>query len=123
VSFDSRRRARELGRRGGLAKAAKLRAATTAPKPFAGSMLDMMDAAGLTGATWEAWRTFWRAVFGLPMSEADLERFARHTGRQAPPADPLREAWLIEYNRRRIVHKSGSPGGPSEGSQMSDGHS
>lgn len=76
-----------------------LRAATAPPSPFSGSMLDMMDAAGLVGPTWDAWRTFWRAVFGLPMSEADLERFTRHTGRQTPPAAPVREAWLIVGRR------------------------
>jgi len=99
VTIRSRRQARDLGRRGGLAKAAKLRAATALPAPFAGSMLDMMDAAGLTGLTWEPWRTFWRAVYALPMSEADLERFTRHTGRQAPPRAPVREAWLIVGRR------------------------
>ncbi|MGD0484696.1 MAG: hypothetical protein ABSB58_08605, partial [Gemmatimonadales bacterium] len=99
MTIQSRRQARELGRKGGLAKAAKLRAATALPAPFAGSMLDMMDAAGLTGPTWEAWRTFWRAVYALPMSEADLERFTRHTGRQTPPPAPVREAWLIVGRR------------------------
>lgn len=96
------RRARTLGRLGGLARAAKIRAAqeaTLPPPPFPGSMLDMMDAAGLVGPTWDAWRTFWRAVFGLPMSEADRERFGLHTGRQAPPAASVREAWLIVGRR------------------------
>jgi len=100
VTIRSHRQARELGRKGGLAKAARHREATAVPAPFVGTMLDMMDAAGLVGPTWDAWRTFWCAVFGLPMSEkADLATFARHTGRQAPPAAPVREAWLIVGRR------------------------
>jgi hypothetical protein len=99
VAFRGRSEARAAGRKGGQAKAAKRRAAQVSPAPFAGSMLDMMDAAGLTGPTWEAWRTFWRAVFGLPMSEIDLIAFARHTGRRSPPPAPVREAWLIVGRR------------------------
>lgn len=76
-----------------------MREAKGAPAPFVGSMLDMMNAAGLVGPAWDAWRTFWRAVFGLPMSQADRLRFTRHTGRQAPPAAPVREAWLIVGRR------------------------
>lgn len=95
----TREQARELGRKGGQARAAKYRAAKAAPAPFGGTILEMMDLARLTGPTWEAWRTFWRAVYALPMSAADLERFTRHTGRQTPPAAPVREAWLIVGRR------------------------
>lgn len=35
-------------------------------------------------ATWEAWLTFARAVYGLPMTGADTMRFREHTGRQDP---------------------------------------
>jgi hypothetical protein len=59
----------------------------------------MMDAAGLTGPTWEAWRTFWREVYALPMDAADLERFTRHTGRSVLPPTPVREGWLIVGRR------------------------
>lgn len=46
-------------------------------------------------ATWEAWRAFLAALFGLPMSEAELALFRRCTGRGAPPDGGLSEAWLI----------------------------
>jgi hypothetical protein len=62
-------------------------------------MLDMMDAAGLAGPTWEAWRTFWRAVYALPMDMADVVRYQRHTGRTGAPTTPVREAWLIVGRR------------------------
>ncbi len=100
--FEDKRVAREMGRKGGLAALANRRAAreaARAPDPFASSMLDMMDAAGLVGPTWEAWRTFWRAVYALPMAEGDCERLARHTGRTAPPTAPVREAWQIVGRR------------------------
>jgi hypothetical protein len=92
-------RLRAIGRKGGLAKAAKQRVAARGAEPFAGTMLDMMDAAGLMGASWEAWRTFWRAAYALPNDDVDRERFTRHTGRQAPPVAPVREAWLIVGRR------------------------
>lgn len=69
------------------------------PTPFAGTILGAMDVAGLTGPTWEPWRTFWRAVFALPMDTTDLERFRQHTGRAVPPTSPVREAWLIVGRR------------------------
>jgi hypothetical protein len=34
--------------------------------------------------TWRPWLAFLRAVYGLPMDEADLALFARHTGRKVP---------------------------------------
>lgn len=61
--------------------------------PFTGTMLDAMDLAGMTGPTWDPWRTFWKAVFALPMHSGDLERYKRHTGRESPPAKPVQEAW------------------------------
>ena len=95
----TRQRARALGRKGGQVKAARHRAAAGPPAPFVGTILDAMDAAGLTGATWGAWRTFWRAVYALAMEAADLATFTRHTGRQVPPSAPVREAWLIVGRR------------------------
>jgi hypothetical protein len=63
------------------------------PPPFDGTILDAMDLASMTGPSWEPWRTFWRAVFALPMDATDLERFRRHTGRETPPSEPVLEAW------------------------------
>jgi hypothetical protein len=65
-----------------------------APGRFTGTIVDAMDAAGLAGPTWAAWRAFWRAVFALPMGPADRAIFTRHTDRQAPPAAPVREVAL-----------------------------
>lgn len=81
----------EAARKGGAVTAAQRRAERG---PYTGSILDVMDAAGLVGPSWEPWRTFWRAVFALPMSEADRERFRTHTDREEPPAAPVREAWM-----------------------------
>src|SRR5690606_1219215 len=57
-------------------------------------ILDVMTAAGLTGPSWAPWRTFWRAVFGLPMDDGDLVTYRKHTGREQPPSAPVREAWM-----------------------------
>jgi hypothetical protein len=67
--------------------------------PYAGTILDAMDAAGMIGPTWESWRSFWRAVFALPMSDDDLERYRRHTGRQDLPTEPALEVWDLVGRR------------------------
>jgi hypothetical protein len=46
-------------------------------------------------STWRSWFAFIRALFGLLMSEAELELFTRCTGRARPPTDSTSEAWLI----------------------------
>ena len=63
--------------------------------PFAGSMLDVLDAAGMVGPTWQAWRTFWKAIFALPFDKADTKRFAKHTGGRSRPKKPIAEAWQL----------------------------
>jgi hypothetical protein len=45
--------------------------------------------------TWEAWRVFLVALFGLPMRPEQLAVYQAHTGRSAPPTRPSREAWLV----------------------------
>lgn len=85
-------RVSELGRKGGLVRQAQRRKA--AGSPYEGTVLDVMDAAGLTGPSWVAWRVFLKAVFALPMDDADLELFRRHTERDAPPPAQVREAWM-----------------------------
>ena len=42
-------------------------------------------------ATWTAWRVLLAALFGHPLSQADLEVYRRHTGRTAPPSGPFAE--------------------------------
>ena len=66
MPFKSRADAREKGRRGALALHAKRRAAKAPISPYTGTVLDLMDAAGLTGPSWAPWRAFWRVVYGLP---------------------------------------------------------
>jgi hypothetical protein len=50
-------------------------------------------------ASWDGWRAFLAACFGLPMSEALAALYRRHTGRQALPTRPAREAWLVVGRR------------------------
>jgi hypothetical protein len=47
------------------------------------------------GETWNAWKTFLRALFGLPMSQEQATLFRHHTGRQTPPEAAFKEAALI----------------------------
>ena len=50
-------RIREWAAKGGRANAARHRKINT---PYTGTVLDAMDDAGLTGPTWDAWRTLLR---------------------------------------------------------------
>jgi len=83
--------AREAGRKGGLALAAKNR---RYDKPYTGSILDVMDAADLTGPTWAQWRVFLKAVFAIEMDEAELAMYSAQTERDEPPESPVGEAWM-----------------------------
>ena len=49
--------------------------------------------------TWAAWHTVIRAIFGLPMSADDLERFKEHTGRELPNPKGYEESWLVVGRR------------------------
>lgn len=51
------------------------------------------------GGTWGAWRSFLRALFALPMDDADLATYRHHTGRTEPPSEPFREATVIAGRR------------------------
>ena len=44
--------------------------------------------------TWDAWLVFLAALFALPMKDEQLELYRKHTGRNTPPTEPFREAWL-----------------------------
>lgn len=44
---------------------------------------------------WTAWRAFLAALFALPMDDAELGIYQRHTGRTSAPTGPFREAWLV----------------------------
>jgi hypothetical protein len=47
------------------------------------------------GETWAAWCVFLAALFALPMTDEQLALYRQHTGRSAPPTQPLHEAWLV----------------------------
>jgi len=59
----------------------------------------LFSAAFRDTATWDAWRTALRAIFALPMSAADLALYRTCTGREAAPADPAREVFLVVGRR------------------------
>ncbi len=45
--------------------------------------------------SWDSWRTFIRVVYGLPLDEADLAIFQKHTGRTNPRPGGYPEAVAI----------------------------
>jgi hypothetical protein len=51
------------------------------------------------GDTWEAWRAYLAALFGLPMSDDQLALYRQHTGRTTPPTEPFKESALIVGRR------------------------
>jgi hypothetical protein len=71
------------------------------PSPLIGiSFPDAMWSEDLFGPwfmprrSWAAWRTFAKALFGLPMLEREVKIFQARTGRMEPPTIPAREAWV-----------------------------
>lgn len=48
---------------------------------------------------WRAWKTYLRAVFGLPIPASDLPLYRDCTGRAAPPTDRAAEAYGIVGRR------------------------
>lgn len=65
-----------------------------------GSVIALMNALGLfSGPSWTAWPAVLKAIFALPMSEADLDIYRRVTGRTTAPTKPFREVWLIVGRR------------------------
>jgi hypothetical protein len=64
------------------------------------NILDALDDPNVFGGffrsgTWDAWRVFLAALFGLPMTDDQLATYRRFTGRTTPPTAPLHEAWLV----------------------------
>ena len=49
--------------------------------------------------TWNAWRVFLAALFGLPLTPDQLALFRQFTGRTTAPTSPLSEAWLVVGRR------------------------
>ncbi len=64
------------------------------------NILDALDAPELfgphfKGASWDRWRAFLAAMFGLPMTDDALAHYRHHTGRTEAPAAPFNEVALI----------------------------
>ena len=45
--------------------------------------------------TWRAWLVVLKAIFALPMTEADLLLFKQLTGREVPPVQQVHECWFV----------------------------
>jgi hypothetical protein len=65
------------------------------------NILDALDDPKVFGGffrdtdTWHTWRVFLAALFGLPMSEEQLEIYRQFTGRSTAPTESSHEAWLV----------------------------
>ena len=64
------------------------------------SITDTMNDPALFGSwfkgnTWNAWRAFLSALFGLSMNPEQLALYRKHTGRTTPPTTQFREARLL----------------------------
>ena len=90
-----------------MARPAQRLQAAPAPSHTGAPSLSIIDAARhpklfgphFGAASWARWFVFLAALFGLPMSTADLALFAEHTGRTTPPAVPFKESALIVGRR------------------------
>ena len=49
--------------------------------------------------SWNAWRVFLAALFGLPLTYDQLQLYKQCTGRSIAPTKPLHEAWLVVGRR------------------------
>jgi hypothetical protein len=64
------------------------------------TIIDAMDSpiffgSHFKGDSWKFWRMFLKALFALPMDEAELALYRHHTGRQNAPAEAFKEAELV----------------------------
>lgn len=56
---------------------------------------DRLFAPFFPSPAWDRWRTFLRALTGVPLAPAELPLFQQSTGRDTPPTSPASEAWVI----------------------------
>lgn len=49
--------------------------------------------------TWRTWLVVLKAIFALPMDEAETALFTQLTGRETPPEHPVNECWLVVGRR------------------------
>ncbi len=47
------------------------------------------------GPSWDAWRAYLAALFGLPMTPEQLATYCARTGRTSAPTSPASESWLV----------------------------
>jgi hypothetical protein len=52
-----------------------------------------------TGPSWNEWKAFLAALFGLHMGPNRAARFRRHTGRKTIPTKQAKEAWMVVGRR------------------------
>jgi hypothetical protein len=64
----------------------------------------------LKGESWATWRVIDKALFGLPLDEAERAVFRDLTGRDQPPTEPSDEAWIIAGRRAGKDVKAASLG-------------
>ena len=51
------------------------------------------------GPSWAPWRVYLKALFALPLNEAELPVYRHHSGRQHPPATPSQYSALVVGRR------------------------
>ena len=83
--------AREAGSAGGKVSVVARRASK---HPWTGTILELMDAAGMVGQEWLPWRAFWKAVYAISMTPEETAIFQRHTKRNTPPKQQVAEAFM-----------------------------
>ena len=103
-----KKRAKELGKKSGEVRRKKAaeRRTTQQRKKTASTLhrqsMDIIQAMELwpefSADSWDGWRAFLKALFGLPLSDTDREAFASHTARDAA-GTPFTEAWVIVGRR------------------------
>jgi hypothetical protein len=92
-------RTKAIAQKGAAASVAARKSRVVASGPYTGTILDVMDAAQMIGASWEPWRVWVRWVFGLAKSAHDLNFGRQYTERQSPPPGQVSEAWLLMGRR------------------------
>lgn len=70
-----------------------------APAKTALNVFDEVFPQIFAGPTWDAWRAFLAALFGLPATEAQAEVIRDCTGRTTLPTEQAREAWMVVGRR------------------------
>ena len=54
---------------------------------------------GFTDPSWDPWKAAMARLFGLPMTQDQLEIYRSHTGREEAPTAPAKEGWFVVGRR------------------------